>query len=73
MQNLRDYIIREVYKKGNFSVSDATFYTGTFSTHISTFYGSLGTFLNNVIQLVIYSTFFFFWTSERSPTLLLEA
>ena len=60
MQNLRDYIIREVYKKGNFSVSDATFYTGTFSTHISTFYGSLGTFLNNVIQLVIYSTFLIF-------------
>ena len=57
MQNLKDYIIREVYKKGNFSVSDASFYTGTFSTHISTFYGSLGTFFNNLIQLVIYSTF----------------
>ena len=25
MQNLKDYIIREVYKKGNFSVADATF------------------------------------------------
>lgn len=60
MQNLKDYIIREVYKKGNFSVSDAAFYTGTFSTHISTFYGSLGTFLNNVIQLLIYSTFLIF-------------
>jgi len=57
MQNLKDYIIREVYKKGNFSVSDATFYTGTFSVHISTFYGSLATFLNNIIQLIIYSTF----------------
>ncbi len=60
MQNLKDYIIREVYKKGNFSVSDATFYSGIFSTHISTFYGSLGTFLNNVIQLIIYSTFLIF-------------
>ena len=57
MENLKDYIIREVYKKGNFSLSDAAFYTGTFSTHISTFYGSLGTFLNNAIQLIIYSTF----------------
>ena len=60
MQNLKEYIIKEVYKKGNFSVADATFYTGAFSTHISTFYGSVGNLVNNIIQVLIYSFFLFF-------------
>jgi len=34
MQNLKDYILREVYKKGNFSVADATFYWNIFDSYI---------------------------------------
>ena len=59
MQNLKDYIIREVYKKGNFSVADATFYTGTFSIHMSIFTVLLPLFkqynsVNNLFNLFIH-------------------
>ena len=57
MENLKEYIIKEVYKKGNFSVADASFYSTTLSEHISTFYGNLAQVLNNLIQLAVYSVF----------------
>ena len=57
MENLKDYIIKEVYKKGNFSIADASFYSTTLSEHISTFYGNLAQVINNLIQLVVYSIF----------------
>ena len=57
MENLKDYIIKEVYKKGNFSVADASFYSTTLSEHISTFYGNLAQVINNLIQLMVYSIF----------------
>ena len=57
MENLKDYIIKEVYKKGNFSIADASFYSTTLSEHISTFYGNLAQVINNLIQLLVYSVF----------------
>ena len=47
MESLKEYIIREVYKKGNFSVADASFYSTTLSEHIASFYGHLAQVLNN--------------------------
>jgi ABC-type bacteriocin/lantibiotic exporter with double-glycine peptidase domain len=57
MENLKEYILKEVYKKGNFSVADASFYSTTLSEHISTFYGNLAQVITNLIQLLVYSVF----------------
>ena len=56
-KNLRVYLIKEVYKKGNYSIADATFYINTLSGHVGYFYGALTSFLNSIIQIIIYSTF----------------
>ena len=45
-KNLRVYLIKEVYKKGNYSVADATFYINTLSGHVGYFYAALTSFLN---------------------------
>jgi len=56
-KNLRVYLIKEVYKKGNYSVADATFYINTLSGHVGYFYAALTSFLNSCVQILIYSTF----------------
>jgi ABC-type multidrug transport system fused ATPase/permease subunit len=56
-KNLRVYLIKEVYKKGNYSIADATFYINTLSGHVGYFYGALTAFFNSCIQILIYSTF----------------
>ncbi len=56
-ENLKMYLIKEIYKKGNFSLSDVNFYSGTLSVHISFFYAALTSLLNSLLQLIIYSAF----------------
>ena len=40
-ENLRVHLLDEVYKKGNYSLSDATFYVNELTNHISYFYSAL--------------------------------
>ncbi len=56
-KNLRVYLINEVYKKGNYSIADATFYINTLSGHVGYFYGALTSFLNSCVQIIIYGSF----------------
>ena len=63
-ENLKMYLIKEVYKKGNFSLADVNFYTGTLSTHISYFYGALANGVNNLLQLIAYSSFLIYSDSS---------
>jgi len=56
-KNLKMYILNEIYKKGNYSIADATFYINTLSGHLSYFYGALAGMANNIIQIIVYSTF----------------
>lgn len=56
-RNLKAYVLTEVYKKGNYSIADATFYTNALSGHLSYFYGALAGMLNNIIQIIVYSSF----------------
>jgi len=56
-RNLRVYLLREAFDKGNYSISDAYFFINTLSVHISTFYGSLSTLLNSILQIVLYASF----------------
>jgi ATP-binding cassette, subfamily B, bacterial len=57
--NLKDYLITEVYKKGNYSQADATFLINTLSGHIGYFYGALTGVINALIQVIVYSVFLF--------------
>lgn len=72
-ENLKMYLIREIYKKGNFSIADVTFYSNTLSMHISFFYSSLTNLLNNLVQLMVYSTFLFITDLETFGILCLGA
>lgn len=55
--NIKDYLIKEIYKKGNYSIADATYLINTLSGHIGYFYGALTGALNGLIQIVVYSVF----------------
>ena len=56
-KNLKLHILNEIYKKGNYSIADATFYINTLSGHLSYFYGALAAMANALIQIVVYSSF----------------
>ena len=59
-KNLRVYLIKEVYKKGNYSIADATFYINSLSGHVGYFYAALTSFLNGLVQLIVYGSFLLF-------------
>jgi len=56
-KNLKLHILNEIYKKGNYSIADATFYVNTLSGHLSYFYGALAAMANALIQIIVYSSF----------------
>lgn len=55
--NIKDYLIKEIYQKGNYSIADATYLINTLSGHIGYFYGALTAVLNGLIQIIVYSVF----------------
>ena len=55
--DLRNYLMKEMYEKGNYSLADATYFINTLSIHMSTFYGSATIFLTNIIQILIFLIF----------------
>ena len=59
-KNLKNHLINEVYEKGNYSISDANYYIGTLSGHIGYFYQGITSFLNSIIQVVVYASFLIF-------------
>jgi len=59
-KNLQLHILNEIYKKGNYSLADATFYVNNLSGHLSYFYGALAGMANSLIQIVVYSSFLIF-------------
>tara|TARA_B100001996_G_scaffold378098_1_gene361700 strand:- start:1291 stop:2907 length:1617 start_codon:yes stop_codon:yes gene_type:complete len=63
-KNLQLHILNEVYKKGNYSIADATFYVTNLSGHISYFYSALAGLANSLIQIVVYSSFLIFTDFE---------
>ena len=64
-ENLRSHILKEVYKKGNFSLSDATFYINELTAHIAYFYNALSLIFSAMIQLIIYG-FFLIYSSPQT-------
>ena len=56
-ENLRDSLTAEIFSKGNYSSSDAYFYLNTISGQVSSFYGTLATFMSSFLQVVAYSLY----------------
>lgn len=56
-ENLKSYVIKELYKKGNYSLGDATFYLTQFTDHISYFYGALAQTISGLMQILVYLIF----------------
>lgn len=55
--NLRIYLIEEVFKRGNVSISDAYYYINTLSSQVGGFYSNLAAFFGSLIQIVAFSLY----------------
>lgn len=55
--SLKTYILDEVYKKGNYSISDATYFIEQLSVHISYFFNAAANITTSLIQIFIFITF----------------
>ncbi len=56
-KNLKTHILKEIFEKRNFSVSDSYFFVNVLSMHISFFYSSFSNFLNNILQITVYAAY----------------
>jgi len=54
-KNLRIHLLKEVFTRGNVSVSDAYFYVNTLSAQVGGFYSTLSVFFGSFIQIVVFS------------------
>lgn len=56
-ENLRSFLLDEVYQKGNYSIADASFYVTKLTEHVSFFYSALTAVISASIQLLVYLTY----------------
>ena len=56
-ENLKVYLLNEVFEKRNYSIADAYFFINELSGHISFFYSNLAGFLNSLLQMIAYLTY----------------
>jgi len=64
-ENLKDYLIRDIYKRSNYSIADANFYINQLTDHVSYFYGAFALTLSSTLQLFVYITFLIFTDFEN--------
>ena len=55
--SLKTYILDEVYKKGNYSLADATYYIEQLSVHIAYFFNAAANITTSLIQIFVFTTF----------------
>jgi ABC-type multidrug transport system fused ATPase/permease subunit len=53
-ENLRVYLLNEVFEKRNYSIADAYFFINELASHISFFYSNLAGFMNSLLQMFAY-------------------
>lgn len=63
-ENLKHYLMKQVFIKGNLSINDSYFYITQVSGHVSQFYRTFAVFLNSALQIIGYSLFLLFTDSE---------
>ena len=56
-ENLRTYLIKEIFDKGNYSISDAYYFINTISMQVASFYGTLTVFLSSLLQIFAYAAY----------------
>ncbi len=56
-RNIKVYLLKEVFEKRNYSVSDAYFYINQLAGHVSFFYGNLVGFANSIFQTIAYVSY----------------
>lgn len=52
--NLKEYILKRIFEKRTFSISDAYFYTNELSGHIGYFYSNFAAFINNTLNVLFF-------------------
>lgn len=62
--NLKAYIMEDIFRKRNFSIADSYFYLNQLSSHISFFYSNIASFVNNILQILIYLSYLFISDSQ---------
>ena len=63
-KNMKEYILREIFEKRNFSVSDSYFYTNELSLHIGFFYSKFAAFLNNLLQILVFCIYLIYSNAQ---------
>ena len=56
-KNLKIYILKKIFDKRNYSVSDSYYFINVISMHVSYFFSSFASFLNNILQILIYTAY----------------
>ena len=56
-KNLKIHILKEIFDKRNYSVSDSYYFINVISMHVSYFFSSFASFLNNLLQISIYTIY----------------
>ena len=56
-KNLKEHLMKEVFDKGNYLISDAYFYVNTISEQVGGFYSTLATFIGSLVQIVFFSMY----------------
>lgn len=59
-ENLKIYLLKEVFNKGNFSTGDAFHFMNSFAASVGAFYQSLTGLLSGLIQLSLYAGYLIF-------------
>lgn len=63
-ENLKLYLMKQIFIKGNLSTNDSYFYITQVSVHVSQFYRTFAVFINSALQIIGYSLFLLFTDSE---------
>jgi ABC-type multidrug transport system fused ATPase/permease subunit len=72
-ENLRVYLLNEVFDKGNFSIGDAYHFMNSFALSVGAFYHSLTSFLASIIQLSLYAGYLIYSDFQTLGILIIGA
>lgn len=55
--NLKIHLLKQIYIKGNLSISDAYYYVNIISEQVGSFYATIAVFLSSLVQIVVFSIY----------------
>ncbi|MAV56712.1 MAG: hypothetical protein CMI79_04205 [Candidatus Pelagibacter sp.] len=72
-QNLKVYVIKEVFDKGNFSIGESFHLMNNFSASVGAFYHALTAFIASFIQLILYAGYLIYTDAQTILVLVVGA